>query len=113
MTENDATALIKQIKQLKIFDEDNHSIKYNTSKSIRDIKITLPFNDAFVKTATKSVLDWGPVLFILAHFSHDVSHKREKAIAFQDNYNQIKGEQAVIRAALDVHDELAASVDAE
>ena len=68
---------------------------------------------AFDKTATKSVLDWGPVLFILAHFSHDVSHKREKAIAFQDNYNQIKGEQAVIRAALDVHDELAASVDAE
>lgn len=53
MTENNATSLIKQIKQLKIFDEDNHPIKYNTSKFIRDIKITLTFNDSYIKTATK------------------------------------------------------------
>ena len=53
MTEKEATALIKQIKQLKIFDEDNHPIKYNTSKAIRDVKITINFNDAYVKTATK------------------------------------------------------------
>lgn len=53
MTEQEATSLIKQIKQLKIFDEDNHPIKYNTSKAIRDVKITINFNDAYVKTATK------------------------------------------------------------
>ncbi|MBQ9270650.1 MAG: hypothetical protein IJ218_00065 [Alphaproteobacteria bacterium] len=53
MTENDATALIKQIKQLKIFDETNHSIRYNTSKAIRDVKITINFNDSYAKTSTK------------------------------------------------------------
>ena len=99
---------VKNIKSFLKFSE-----KLNNSKILNKASEITAKVPAFVKTATKSVLDWGPVLFILAHFSHDVSHKREKAIAFQDNYNQIKGEQAVIRAALDVHDELAASVDAE
>lgn len=99
---------MKAVRSLLKFSE-----KLNNSKILNKASEITAKVPAFVKTATKSVLDWGPVLFILAHFSHDVSHKREKAIAFQDNYNQIKGEQAVIRAALDVHDELAASVDAE
>lgn len=66
-----------------------------------------------VKSLAKGVLNWGPVLFILGRFSHDVNHNRERVAAFQDNYNQIKGEQAVIRAALNVQDEIAAAVDAE
>ena len=56
MTEQDATALIKQIKQLKIFDENNQPIKYNTSKAIRDVKITINLNDFYAKTSTKKWL---------------------------------------------------------
>ena len=53
MTEQEVDNLINQIKRLKIFDEENQPIKYNTSKAIRDVKITINFNDAYVKTATK------------------------------------------------------------
>ena len=56
MTEKEATALIKQIKQLKIYDEYNHPIKYTISKAIRDVKITINFNDSYIQTATKKWL---------------------------------------------------------
>lgn len=89
------------------------SKKLNNSKVLNKTSEYVGKMNPFVKSFAKTALNWGPVLFILGRFSHDVNHSRDKALAFQDNYNQIKGEQAVIRAALDVHDEVAASVDAE
>lgn len=99
---------VKNIRSSLKFSE-----KLQNSKILNKVSKWMDKVPSFAKSMAKSTLNWGPVLFILGRLVHDQNHAKRKAIAFQDNYNQIKGEQAVIRAALDVHDELAASVDAE
>lgn len=99
---------VKNIRSSLKFSE-----KLQNSKILNKASKWMDKVPSFAKSMAKSTLSWGPVLFILGRLVHDQNHAKRKAIAFQDNYNQIKGEQAVIRAALDVHDELAASVDAE
>lgn len=99
---------VKNIKSFLKFSE-----KLQNSKILNKASKWMDKVPSFAKSMAKSTLSWGPVLFILGRLVHDQNHAKRKAMAFQDNYNQIKGEQAVIRAALDVHDELAASVDAE
>lgn len=99
---------VKNIRSSLKFSE-----KLQNSKILNKASKWMDKVPSFAKSMAKSTLNWGPVLFILGRLVHDQNHAKRKAIAFQDNYNQIKGEQAVIRAALDVHDELAASVDAE
>ena len=99
---------VKAVKSFLKFSE-----KLNNSKVLNKASEYMGKVPSSVKSLAKGVLNWGPVLFILGRFSHDVNHNRERVAAFQDNYNQIKGEQAVIRAALNVQDEVAAAVDAE
>lgn len=87
------------------------SEKLNNSKTLDKASKMLDKAPAFAKNLTIGALSWGPLVFLLGRFSHDINHSRDKAVAFQDNYNQIKGEQAVIRAALNVQDEIAAAAD--
>lgn len=100
---------VREIKDFLKF-----SKKLNNSKVLNKASEYVGKMNPFVKSLAQTALNWGPVLFILGRFTHDVNHNREKVAAFQDNYNQIKGEQAVIRAALNVQDEIAAAeADAE
>lgn len=89
------------------------SVKLNNSKTLDKASKMLSKAPALAKNLTMGALSWGPLLFLLGRFSHDVNHSRDKALAFQDNYNQIKGEQAVIRAALNVQDEIEAAAEAD
>lgn len=97
---------VKNIKSFLKFSE-----KLQNSKILNKASKYMDNVPKFAKSMAKSTLSWGPVLFILGRLVHDQNHARRKVMAFQDNYNQIKSEQEVIKTALAVQDELASTIE--
>lgn len=74
--------------------------KLNNNKLLNSISKQLAKVPSSLKNFAKGTLDYAPLLLIVSSIAHSFSHERVKAAEFQNNYNDIKNAQALVRQGI-------------
>lgn len=74
--------------------------KLNNSKVLNALSKGLDKVPSAIKGFTKGLINWSPMLIILANINHSFAHARAKGQATMNNYLQLKETQAQVRTAL-------------
>jgi len=78
----------------------NVAKKLNNSKVLNKISKGLSKVPSSIKNLAAGALDYAPLLLIVSSIAHSFGHERVKAAEYQNNYNDIKSAQALVRQGI-------------
>ena len=80
----------------------NTAKKLNKSKVLNSVSKKLDKIPASIKAFAAGVLDYSPLLLLVANITHSFSHDRVKTAEYQKDYCDLKTAQAMVRSELAV-----------
>lgn len=90
------------VKTLKSF--INFNSKLNNSKVLNKTSELMAKVPSALKNFGQGVLNWSPMLLIFGSLTHSMNHEKVKTQQFVNNYQNMKGAQAVVREGLAMQD---------
>lgn len=98
LNEKYGAKILEHVRSLNIYE----SVK--KSKIITDIMSTVRKAPSAIKSLTKGVLEWSPVILVGTSIAHSLNHERTKAAVTANNYATLKANQQQVRQVLAVND---------